>query len=106
MQTEINSASWFFDRNKSKEPFINEKTNEIETGTKIIPNYSGTGYPCILRFDEDGLLSCEDAPAVQCFGHEEWWLHGKLHRVNGSAVIAFNQSVKEYYINGEPAQYQ
>ena len=40
--------------------------------------------------DDDGLLHCDDGPAISHpNGHEEWWNHGKRHRIGGPAMYRF-----------------
>lgn len=36
--------------------------------------------------DRDGLLHCEDGPAVIAGGYREWWWHGAPQRLDGPAM--------------------
>lgn len=49
--------------------------------------------------DAEGLLHCESGPAVEYDdGSKTWYVHGKIHREDGPAVI--NRSGKYWHING------
>ena len=51
--------------------------------------------------NEQGLLHCEDGPAVVwADGSKEWWLNGKPHREGGHAIEHKNGD-KEWYKHGQ-----
>ena len=65
---------------------------------------------CIIWFDDNGLCHREgNEPAVERFAEDptdepvliqEWWVHGKRHRLYGPAVEYVNGG-KEWWVNGE-----
>lgn len=52
-------------------------------------------------YDEKDLLHCEDGPAMiyHHTGREEWYQHGKLHRLDGPAIY-IPRKYEAWYING------
>ena len=65
---------------------------------------------CIIWFDDNGLCHREgNEPAVERFAEDptdepvliqEWWVHGKRHRLYGPAVEYVNGG-KEWWVDGE-----
>jgi hypothetical protein len=42
-----------------------------------------------------------DLPAfIWSYGRKEWWIHGKLHRSTGPAIMCPNDK-KEWWIHGQ-----
>ena len=73
---------------------------EISIKIKIIKreSYTVTAYG-YLNQDGEFIEHLEDAPAYFCFvGYERWYFNGKIHRVNGPAVIR-DYGREEWYQN-------
>ena len=53
------------------------------------------------RYYQNDLLHRQNGPALEYPGSmvEEWWLNGKLHHLDGPAVVRYN-GTKEWFLNG------
>ena len=45
-------------------------------------------------------LHREDGPAFIYKGREEWWLHGKAHRIGGPAIYSSDRVASYWFIHG------
>ena len=67
----------------------------------IEKDYCGTLFE-VTRYYKKGanIYHREDGPAIiWSNGPKEWWVNGKLHRLDGPAFIYHNS--KEWWINGK-----
>lgn len=53
----------------------------------------------IYRFDNNGLLHSDDLPAIEYYGHWEFWNHGFIRE-----VVDIPKNVREFWIKGVPAR--
>ena len=42
--------------------------------------------PFIKKWYKHGMRHREDGPAIECGSYKEWWLFGSRHRLDGAAV--------------------
>lgn len=60
-------------------------------------------------FDSDGEMHNDDGPAlITATGTQEWWLHGRRHRVDGPAVVIKVSNISDplylWYVDGKIAK--
>lgn len=55
-----------------------------------------------IRFNYSSVLSRKDGPAVESLDGslKEWFVNGKLHRIDGPAIVSTG-SLKQYFLDGE-----
>jgi hypothetical protein len=65
-----------------KKPVVNDTKVDFNKLTKRISD------TVALKFDSNGMVHCDDGPAITDNEIEIWYTHGTLHRKDGPAIIS------------------
>ncbi len=53
------------------------------------------------KYGNTVLLHCDNGPAFSSCGRSIWYQNGKIHRIDGPAIIDYNLKIEHYYLYGK-----